>query len=482
MNDWIKIFFSGRNQLRWEHIESREAQPGELDNVEPWLKLLQLVDYEGVTILPLYGNDQKITWYAMAGNDQNFAQLRNEITAFIGPSYSDFGAMGNELNPDDEQEGVLSQQFQNRVVKFSAVPPNNNIKLESSLKLYYSLLTRRPKIPDRTQRPFGVIRADFDRALLAGNADNAQKLLEELLATGRVNAEQRKCIEIRKLAGLGQYEAIARSTPLISSVSEICPLPAQTLVDIVVALYETYITPIEAIGEYQNIVEAFKKYISKPFSSLFRERKGIRHPTLLRAFLLFELVANEPNYERCQSILNAYPDKTEGYQLANTWFGNLREIIAAPEIENREREDLSSQAKQAIGDEDYSNAIALCFRLIPDQWAYAGLLRCAIELDDHDITQRVLDTFNTIPDEYLNRLNRKDHDRLNTLRSGVLDGNISGWLDWARSVSANPLTAPTLLELQDTATKWSVHEYANNINVCDELSTCIVEAGNPVSS
>ncbi|MDD5034968.1 MAG: protein DpdD [Methylococcaceae bacterium] len=473
---WVQTFFSGRNQLRWESIEAQSAPTRALANVMPWLKNLTISGYDGPVILPLYEINERITWYAMAGDDRRFAQMIDEISGFVGPSYSDFRGEWAQLSHDDAPECALAERFGPRIIKFTAVQASDQTQIETALALYLSVLTRRPETPDRTQRPFGTIRSDFDRALLAGNANGSQTLLEELLASGRVNAEQRKCLEIRLLAGLGQSETLAKNPALIASVSDVS-LPAQTLVDVVVALYETFITPIESASDFETVIEAFRRHIFKPFGGLFRERKGIRHPKVLRAFLLSEFTTKEPSTLRCRSLLEAYPESAEGLDLVLAWCKKLKEPVAPPETDSKEV--WLSQAKQAIVDEDYASAISLCFQLLPLPWAYSGLLRCALELDTTDVTKRVLAKFGTATEAILSGLTKKDLSRLDKLREPLPSINLTklGWIAWAENVLANPLDAPSVTELQEMAVKWSVDEYANDTSRCDKLARRIVEAG-----
>lgn len=475
-SSWVQTFFSGRNHLHWESIETEAAPARALAHVMPWLKKLTISGYDGPMVLPLYEADGRITWYAMATDNRRFAQMVDEITGFVGPSYSDFRGDWAELSLDDGAERALAERFGPQVIKFAAVQASDQTHIESALALYLSVLARRPETPDRTQRPFGKIRSDFDRALLAGNADGAQTLLEELLASGRVNAEQRQCLEIRLLAGLGRSETLAKNPTLIASVADV-PLPAQTLVDIVAALFETFIAPIESASDFHTVIEAFKRYIFKPFGGLFRDRKGVRHPKVLRAFLLSELAAKEPNALRCQSLLAAYPESAEGYGIAIAWCTGLDH--PAVQSETAPAEVWLGQAKQAIADEDYETASARCFELLPLPWAYSALLRCAVELGATDLTQRVLNAFATASEPLLGGLTDKDRSRLDKLRGPLPSARLglkSGWVAWAENVLAKPDIAPSVTELQEMATKWSTDEYANDTARCEALANLLAEA------
>ncbi len=470
---WVKTFFSGKNQLTWSDIEAGTAITNRIDQVIPWLKFLSspLLNYP--IVLPLYNSDNQLTWYGMASDDQMFSRLTDEIRSFIGPSYGDFLNISSELSIDDEIENALKGRFGSFVIKFNAQGPNDQPKIEQALLLYNSLIVRRPPVPDRTKRPFGKIRGDFDRALLAGNANSAQFLLDELKFSGRVDAGQQKCLEIRLLAGLGRQGDLARNQPLISSVVELS-LPGQTLIDVIDALYETYIRPVETNTDFSVVLSAFKQNIFRPFGpSLFRDRKGIRHPALLRAFLLFELSQSEPSYAKCGTLLGAYAINAEGRDLAHTWCVGLTEgTIEVPlTVASQSTLDI---ARQAIADEDYLAAYELSLELIPNLWAYQSLLRCAESLKNIDVTQKVLHALDEISNDIKAQLKVKDHERLARLRSMnspstsiVID---SGWIGWAQKVKDGLIDDQTLGE---RVTTWSVDEYMHDHEKCVQLAGLI---------
>ena len=476
---WLKRFFSGQNDLKWQDIESGQAATSRLAQVTPWLKFLSGSTIYQPIVLPLYGLEGGGTWYGMAADDQMFSQLVEEIGSFIGPSYSDFQGDWSDIPGNSDLEIALKERFENRVLRFSAQRPEDQSEIERALLLYQNLLARRPVMPERIQRPFGKIRGDFDRALLAGNASSAQVLLDELKVTGRVDAGQQKCLEVRMLAGLGRQEELARNQPLISSVADLA-LPTQTLVDVIDALYETYIRPVEARPDSGEILAAFRQHISRPFgSSLFRERKGIRHPTVLRAFLLFELAQREPNITRCNSIMSAYAEAAEGRDLAERWYSHqpAKQDEARPLVEAKTSLEM---ARQAIADEDYATAYEICFELLPDFWAYSALLRCTIELGSIEVTKKTLDAIATASSDVKSQFKPKDRERLESLRlvcesssSETLD---SGWIGWAKGIQNGSSIASSLAMLNKSIDKWSVDEYVHDVDRCALLAKLIGNA------
>jgi hypothetical protein len=403
--------------------------------------------------------------------------LAQELTAVIGPSYSDF--RGQLLQPDcgDEIECALQERFGRFVFRLGPVDAAARGAITQALQLYLGLLRRRPDIPDRTQRPFGKVRAEFDLALLAGNEGDAQRLRDELIASGRIDAEQHKYLEIRTLAGLGRQHQLAHDYSLIKSVLGLS-LPSQTITDLVEALYSTYIVAIEDYPNVDAILTVFRNEIARHFGPLFLERKGICQPNVLKAFLLYELVQDKPNVARCEAIAAVYPPQA-GRDLIERWSNCL--VSAQPP-----RADAIELARQALADDDYELAVQLSFKAFPDAWTYGAMLRCAVELDDAQITRRVLEAVNTAPEAVRVTWTRRDLTRLHELQSEQSEAPKASsapqvrpdadWLSWARYVEADHYDRPPLQILEEVLTRWSSDTYASDPEACRQLAEKIGNA------
>jgi hypothetical protein len=337
-------------------------------------------------------------------------------------------------------------------------------------------------MPKRAQRPFGKIRSEFDLALLARNVIGAQVLLDELIASGRVDAGQQKCLEVRFLAGLGRQDELARNQHLISSISDLT-LPAQTLIDVIDALYETYIRPNEINLNLNEVFDAFKKNIFRPFGcSLFKDRKGIRLPTVLRAFLLFELTKDSPSRKRCDLILSTYPESAEGREFALKWYDFLGNKFADEPSSILPPKSIIDKTKQALADEDYETAYNFCFELTPDYWVYSTLIRCAVELSELAVKRKILDLINSLSKEMLSNFKLKDLERIESLRT-ICDSTVKGateytWLSWANSVNNGLSLTGSNKILEENVTKWSVEEYIYEQEVCVNFARLIGNAKN----
>jgi hypothetical protein len=479
---WLHVFFGPGNALQWQELESGNVRPHWAQHVLPWLSFLEDAEYRRPLVLPIFGVDGPTCWYGLAMTRSSLAQLTEELQAFVGRSYSDFSGLAMVLDPTNPVERALRKKFGPNAIKFSRRADIAAGALEQQVLLYAKALARRPNPSSRGRRPFGKIRADFDSALLAGNSASAHALLEELVSTGRVTGDQRKCLQIRILAGLGRFEELARDQDLLNAVVEL-PLPPQTLTDVISALYKAHIAPLVlANASFDEISRAFTARVGAKYGPLFRERKGLRHPDVLRSLLLFE-ATTVTDLNRCDSILRAYPVEAEGRKWAE---GLVDWIIRGREAQETQvvfdaAQSKETQARLAVGDEDFERAAAICFELLPSLWAYRTLLRCATELAAPQLAREVISTIDAAGSPLIAQLGARDLARLDIVRKLVVASRRrppdSGWVAWAQWIADElPTVASAQAVLKDSATKWSPEEYSLQPEWCAHLAKRINDA------
>lgn len=471
---WLGRFFSGRNRLHWHDVIDRSAHPQWLEQVIPWISLFGQGKDDLPIILPVFDGDGPSTWYAAARNESTAAALCEELTSMIGPSYSDFRGIRHQCDIEDEIEAALLERFGSSVFRFSPLPGADRTEVGRAVSLYLLILRRRPAIPDRTQQPFGKIRGDFDRALLAGNEKSASKLLEDLYATGRVNAEQRKFLDIRFLAGLGRVEELAHSDALIKSVMDIS-LPPQTIIDLVDALYRAYVASVELESDVKVVKAAFDHHVGKRFGGLFKERKGIRQPNVLKSFLLYELAREKPDVARCEAIVKAFPLGDEDAATVQRWIEHVQGAVDTAGI------DLFEAARQAVADEEYERAVPMYEQLLPDLRAYSGLIRCAVEIGEPAFTDKVVDLARRAAPSVVERLNDRDKKRLASLSQLPAAAQPvvppKGWIQWAEAVVNQRCSGPPIEVLERELPTWAVEDYIPDPSGCAALASIIGNAG-----
>lgn len=474
---WLENFFSGRNSLKWEAVVERSAPAAWLEQVLPWIASFASSEGRLPIVLPVFNPEGPRQWYGMVSDETGANALAHELMAYVGPSFSDF--QGLPLSPvtDDEIERALFQRFGRFVFCFEPVVYADSLKIADAMQLYLRLLKRRPDIPNRTQRPFGKVRAEFDLALLAGNETDAQRFREELVSSGRLDLEQQKYLEIRMLAGLGRQYQLAHDFPLIRSVLGLS-IPTQTIADLVEALYVTFIAEIEKNGDVDTILSVFRTEIADNFGKLFIERKGVRHPNVLKAFLLYELVQTKPNSERCQSILSTYPGNAER-NLLEAWIERLEPVT--PSL-NEQYE----VARQALADEDYGLALQISLNAFPNKWTHVVMVRSAVEIGGVEVARKVLTLLDEATEMELLNWKERDLARLQQLRTITNEESVESdvslirpeldWLSWVCYVESGRYDRPPIQILEDVLPRWNFESYASDPALCIELAEKIGNA------
>jgi hypothetical protein len=471
---WLERFFAAPNALRWDALVDRSAAPAWHAQAAPWIELFAQRHGKIPLVLPVFDEHGPCMWYAAAADAQQGAALADELSGFVGPSYSAFRGHPHPCDPTNPLEEALRQRFGQHVYRIVPRDPEAGTRITRALGLYLGLLRRRPAMPDRTQQPFGKLRADFDRSLLAGNEGAATLLLEEMCASGRVSAEQRKFLEIRLLAGLGRQTDLAHDSLLLKAVMDLS-LPPQTIADVIEALYATFVAGVENAPS-REVAAAFQSHIGQHFGALFKERKGVRQPAVLKAFFLYEATREAPDTTRMQTIESVYPDDPIGKALLRQWSAQLLQAQEVTTLAN----DPARTARQAMGDDDYETAVELFLQMLPDPAAYAGLLRCADELDDPVVTTKVLCLFDIADASLLPQLRERDRKRLTALRgldaTPAAPTSAPGWLEWAQAVAAHRYEGKDLAVLIDSLARWPIEDYLREPERCAQLAAIVGNA------
>jgi hypothetical protein len=473
---WLRGFFSGANALHWEQILSGHARADWLALITPWIDFLATPPLVHPILLPVFASEGIRHWYAMAPDDQAAAQLMEEVRALVGPSFSKSSAAWHPLSPSDEVERALLGRFGWRVMRIDASAGADRPHVERSVALYRQLLGRRPPVPERVQRPFTMARKDFDLALIVGDAAGAQRFLDEMVDSGRIGADQQRFLRVRLLAGLGRTEEIAHDRGLIESIMNLA-LPPQTIVDVVEALYGSYIASHEHELELPALVKQFGNRIARPYGALFRERRGIRLPRTLRAFFLYEASQDQPNDARCRAIADAYPREDADFDLIQRW---LRSIVRTEPGDGRDR------ARQAIADEDYDLAANLALQALPEPWAYSIALRCASEVQAGEVSAALFQAIRQLGPAAVSQLSERDRVRHARLTASQPSSNRpradTSWLAWSQNVIERDDAWAPLQVLADASLKWDIGRYSTDADGCARLAEVIGNASEPAAS
>lgn len=385
----LSSFFSAPNVFGTPLTGAQGASPPDVPSaIRPSILRLAKETKDRPVLLPfaLVG-EAETCWFACAHDELSGRVLRDEMMAFVGPSFGEFEGDGFTLRADQSSAKALLSQAGLHVVAFRTLKPTSAERVARSWERYWQLLDQRPPRPRQDLRTFGQLRAAFDRALVARNEKDALAAIAALRDQHGLSAENRAFLDIRLHAAFGRWNRILEH-PQWEDLLKV-RLPPETYGDVWDALYETYLADTEASGSAQALINAFEDFVRVPAAPLLKSRGRSRRPAALKGFLLHELSVKAPSAELCASLLE---------QLGPNAFGAGSEDLNA-RVAAMQRKSGLEQALKEMDLERYEQANALLAPLADSVDVLQAQLRCAKEIADPATASAALDRLGAAADE-----------------------------------------------------------------------------------
>jgi hypothetical protein len=500
---WLSKFFSGRNAIRWKDLEADIAPEEFREEIESWLSILETGRANVPICLPCLSDAGTIEWYAGARTIQGAYALADELQAFIGRSFSDFDGRPHSLDRSDPVESALKGIFVEPLYKLEAKTPKEISNLRRAFSLFQALVNRRPNTFRRATQPFGIVRGQFDRALLAGNETEARHLLEEMRRAGRLTSENLKFLEVRLLAGLGLWHQIVQASNLLRELTDF-PLPPRVVRDISEAFFRVYVEPYEQSGGLEESLEALRASSLTRLAPLFSRRHGIQHPTVIKIFLVRELLRTPPDFTYASDLLSrlGVNDRSPLVSEISAYLGSLQQtaISTAPKPIEAEivKEDPWFKADAAFDENEFDRALVFYLGAPISPKAIARMATCAKFSGDTDSARSVLKRFDSISLDVADKLSESvlrtledlkeqahaipihGQDGTETEESAFVDK--TGWLEWARWVAGGASAKESENTLEQYAETWPIDDLCGNEQKAVEFATLVGNAGGEVEA
>ena len=456
---WITSFFGGGNNLVWSDLESGRATDNWGPEVLAWIALLDR-DENGVAVLPYLGADGDVVWYAVARSARAGRRLGEDIAGFVGASYGGFD--GRPYLPDtaDTPGQMLAEEFGAPMFRI-APEPRWTGSVRRSLGIYRTLLERRPSARRLAARSVGALRTRFDRALLVSNEEEATRLYEEILATGRLSLENRHYLKVRLLAGLGRWAAIAAEASWLRTLADLT-LPPQVRAELLDALYRTHIDPVEDVRDVNAALEEFKGKLAS-FGRLFSTRQGLRQPRVVKAFLLHALLREQPQRAELEELLGLLPRTgvEAPFSDALRGFVDKRVPVAVPAGD--------AAADAAFDDFEYEHALRLYSGLPPTRKTVARMIQCAQMVGTADAASVALQSLSAISEmeatlpapvrATIDGLRARVSPVAAAATTSIATAEPGTWLDWTRWIAAGAPGDEAIRVVEQQGSNWTVEQY-----------------------
>ena len=149
-------------------------------------------------------------------------------------------------------------------------------------------------------------------------------------------------------------------------------LPPETYGDVMEALYRVHVQAFEAGPTLEPLLDQFRTEIGVSALPLFKTRRTSRRPAVLKAFVLHELLQDEPQWAVCKRFLQELPAGA---------FGTVDALVRERCAKSRRAADFEA-ARAALANEEFDRAWELLWVLPDSVDVLRGLIACARESAD----------------------------------------------------------------------------------------------------
>jgi hypothetical protein len=199
LSEFVEGFFGPGNDA-WP---DRDPDSPTGRRIQTWLEPLRRGTDHPV-ILPR-GVQQENRWdaYVLTWSATQATAVAELLTAFVGPTWSNFDGIPHRLNPADPVERAIQEVHCNRVFLLR-VPRSVSTQAWKALARLRECLKMQPARTLNQHRPVGRLLSDLDVALAAGDVSTAQALLDLVTATGALDPLNIAFLRIQFLSRLGR--------------------------------------------------------------------------------------------------------------------------------------------------------------------------------------------------------------------------------------------------------------------------------------
>jgi hypothetical protein len=408
-------FFGPGNRLRWDAICAGSLAADVKARLGPFLDVLRRAP--DMLVLPrVREDDGRVQWYVLCSSARGARVVRDELRAFLGPSYSDFEGLPTELDPSDGVEAAVLSRCGSTAFRLE-VPQR---ELFDAARERLLLLTRlRDERPVRTARRFraaGRVLRDFEYALIGNDVQATAECLEELRTSSQLGATNLLFLEVRRLAALGQWNAILVLPELGSLLA--MSRPRRVTEALIRAVYAMQLQEFERGLRGREALDRFQSEVLSRFRDLFRTHAGLSGYEVDASFLLASAASDPPRRDVVEAVLARNPEGSAGH----LYLAALARLVPV-RTAGMPRSDTLTEAHEAFAVADIDRAYEIAIGLSPSFEGCALLIRCAREMGTLAAAHSALGAVDRLSETEKTRLN--EHAILRRIRDGLSALSIS---------------------------------------------------------
>lgn len=437
-------------------------------HLQPWTA--RVLERKSPLILPRAQEDGSLTWYALASSAQGARELREELMAAVGPSYSDFRGVGARLNGADPVEAAVLSFSGPLAFRLPVVDPELKDACRGALARMLKLHDGRPRRQASETRIPGLILRDLELALRQQDREAADSTLDELRAGGHVDGLNLRFLEVRCHEVFCEWSAIAEEVEEGTLLA--VRRPARVTQALLRAVYQLELAEFEGQLRGTDALAHFEATVQTRIQPLMETRAGMPAPDVAKLFMLKAAANRDPQLRDSllEGALVAGVDKVYLRALADLVPNNAPTPPAS--------EDQATEAFQ-LGDKD--QAFELLLQGGGGKGRIAMLLQCALAIGSFRAAELALAEVEKLgKDErkavaehaWLSAYLRELEERYTAPSIGVP----ADWLDWLGLAASGALDDNKALEFaRQGSAEWSLDELESRPGDVTKLAAAVLD-------
>jgi len=450
---FLELFFGEGNKLDWIQIETVDGKQGRLF---PWAERLA----KGLpTVLPRVVGTETY-WYGLANSERQLRSWREELTAFIGFTWSTFRGQRATLDLSDPVEAAIQDLTRGAAFKFQGQKDeqDKSKRLWDEMERMRGVLERRVEFKPELPRPVGRVLRDFYMALQAGDRAVAEKELQYLRDLNYLDALNLLFLEVRLLAELEQWDELLK----LSGINELIQIrrPLAVTQALIQAVYNCELLKFEEDNAPQTAVAWFYEQIFPRYANLYNIRGGSKVPDVIKSFMLLAVSSTAPDptlRDELLAIQELTPNDRNYLQSLATLLPDLAKPVVNP----------YQEAEQSARDGNFNRVFTLLSDFPASVPVARLLLNAAFELQTLEAERTALQSFRALSPEEQNSIqDRRQYRELLKALTGktealpkpiIVDDLIpTDWLTWLEILNKNPQWERAGYSAKQGSSEWDV--------------------------
>ncbi|QNK46583.1 hypothetical protein H7F28_14485 [Brevibacterium sp. PAMC23299] len=278
-HEFLEKFFGEDNRYSLDLIQS---DTNNQNKIRPWVKRLM---EKQETVLPLFFRDN-VYWFGISTTDEQFHRLGEDLSNFIGRTYSNFIPIRANLvnHPIDN---AVREYTNGRYFRFQG---NSKIIFEK-LEYLRNMWEVRPPFDKHQPTSVGRLLREFYLTLTLGRSyrQKAEKLIEELQTRKMLNAVNILFLQIKMLAEFDEWDEILSLT----SFSDLTNMrrPFAVTEALLRAIYNVELKSKE--DHIEDFICTFKNKVYTNYGSLISSRGKVKSSEVLILLMLQAVIIKE---------------------------------------------------------------------------------------------------------------------------------------------------------------------------------------------